>query len=89
MTAQEAFRADYNRYAVSFRELQHATGFRLTEGNGAEITGERTGYTATAYVAAHPMQLNCRVFMGEHAARASREPGLLYCATSAGELDAT
>ena len=46
MTAQEAYWADYTTFA-SLAQLQAATNFTLSSGNGGSIAPTASGYTAT------------------------------------------
>lgn len=78
--AQYAYFADHRAYAADLEELMAATDYRVSAGNQAELVGDREGFTATVRrIQATAALDRGTIWIGDHAKRASRELGVIYC----------
>lgn len=78
--AQYAYFADHQSYAANLEVLMAATEYRLSPGNEADVTGDPEGFTATVRrtQASGPPD-RAMIWIGDHAQRASRVLGVIYC----------
>jgi len=78
--AQYAYFAEHQSYATNLEDLMAETEFRMTVGNEGEVSGDRAGFTATVRRtdASGPPD-RAIIWIGDHAQRASRILGVIYC----------
>ena len=78
--AQYAYFADHQSYAASMQELMAATDYRLAVGHQGEVSGDLEGFTAMVRLTetSGPPD-RCTIWVGDHAQRASRVVGVIYC----------
>ncbi|HQW50586.1 MAG TPA: hypothetical protein PL082_00905 [Tepidiformaceae bacterium] len=78
--AQYAYFADHQSYAANLGELMAATEYRLSPGNEGEVRGDPEGFAATVRRAqASGPPDRAMIWIGDHAQRASRVLGVIYC----------
>ena len=78
--AQYAYFADHQSYAANLGELMAATEYRLSPGNEGEVRGDPEGFAATGRRAqASGPPDRAMIWIGDHAQRASRVLGVIYC----------